>query len=123
MHPRIVADQEQALRVAATLARDRDHPLGCGEVEPLVVQDRRLRAQRRGGQLPGVHGPPRGRAQHEVGHEVLLAQQVAHAARRLQAARSEIALVVGHARLVPARLGVAEEKQLEHLDVEAPGMG
>ena len=37
VHPRIVADQQQAPGIAPALARDRDHPLGCGEVEPLVV--------------------------------------------------------------------------------------
>ena len=67
-----------------------------------------------------MRGPARGRAQDEVGRKTLLATGNAHAARPRQAARGQIAVAVAHTRLVPARLGVAEQKQLEHLDAALP---
>jgi hypothetical protein len=67
-----------------------------------------------------MRGATRGRAQDEIRCQALVAQEAAHAAGRVEAARCQIPVTVAQVRLVPARLGVAEQKQLGHLDAALP---
>src|SRR5437660_325130 len=66
--------------------------------------------------LPRAGG---GRAEDEVGADLLLAQVHGEAARRLPSARGQRPVAVGLAVRRPARLGVAEQRDLPH---GAPGL-
>ena len=78
--------------------------------------ERRCIAEPGHSQAPRSDGALRGRAEHEIGAQALLADQLPHPRGRKLPARRELTLAILGSGLVPAGLGVAQEKQLEHLD-------
>ena len=64
------------------------------------------------GDLPGFPRAAGGRAEHEVGCEVVLGHVVAHDLRRLLAALGQRPVEILHAGTAEHGLGVAEEKKL-----------
>ena len=124
VHARIVTDHQQPAR---RRRRARGRPRSSARV-------RQGRAARRSGPAAPARAPAPASCQvwtarRAVEHSTRSGTRPARAAARpcgsppLAPARRQIAVVVADPRLVPARLGVAQEKQLDHLDGGAPGMG
>ena len=75
---------------------------------------RRLAAQRVGDRLPSFLGAAGRRDQRAVGSPAAFAEQAPDPPCRLAAAVGERPVAVGERSIVPARLGVPEEKEIRH---------
>ena len=95
--------------------------LGRGLVELLGEFRRNMFGQFRGDQPPGVAGAQRRRDQGQVGQPAATGKFLPHQRSRLQSTRAERSIVIVELGIIPARLGVAQHKQLSHRHWSGPG--
>ena len=114
LQPGIMADEEEPFDGIAHLVDDVEQQGRRGEIEarvifgierpPITVGDLVER-------LPHPHG---GRGEHAIETQPLRAHLAPHRLRRLASARVERTIEVAGDRIVPGRLGVAQQRQNLH---------
>ena len=108
---RIVADQQHRAYRLGDAVQNVEDGAGGGEVERVHRLDQRhvVPGSQR---LQGLQCPPCGGDQDKIGDKAQFAHRLTHGTTRRPAAGVERTRVVGKLRVVPQRLGVAEQEKL-----------